>query len=81
MLRNSAHVCSEIGLKWFLFALVRPSLARENIALKAPGALKSWRDICFITDPLVTTIGAMKPALLLAREFRRKEHEVTRALR
>ena len=33
--------------------------------------------VCFITDPLVTTVGAVRPAILLAREFRRKGHEVT----
>jgi len=33
--------------------------------------------VCFITDPLVTTVGAVRPAILLAKEFRRKGHEVT----
>jgi glycosyltransferase involved in cell wall biosynthesis len=33
--------------------------------------------VCFITDPLVTTMGAVRPAILLAREFSRKGHEVT----
>ena len=33
--------------------------------------------VCFITDPLVTTMGAVRPAILLAKEFRRKGHEVT----
>lgn len=34
-------------------------------------------NICFITDPLVTTVGAVRPALLLAREFLRSGHNVT----
>lgn len=34
-------------------------------------------NVCFITDPLVTTMGAVRPAILLAREFRRKGKEVT----
>ncbi|MFP3984601.1 MAG: glycosyltransferase [Candidatus Bathyarchaeia archaeon] len=34
-------------------------------------------DVCFITDPLVTTTGAVRPALLLAREFRRSGYDVT----
>jgi len=33
-------------------------------------------NVCFITDPLVTTAGAVRPAILLAREFRRKGKEV-----
>jgi len=33
--------------------------------------------VCFVTDPLVTTMGAVRPAILLAREFRRKGNEVT----
>jgi len=32
--------------------------------------------ICFITDPLVTTVGAVKPALLLARDFCKKGYDV-----
>ena len=32
--------------------------------------------ICFITDPLVTTVGAVRPALLLAREFCKRGHDV-----
>jgi glycosyltransferase involved in cell wall biosynthesis len=34
-------------------------------------------DVCFVTDPLVTTMGAVRPAILLAREFRRKGNAVT----
>jgi glycosyltransferase involved in cell wall biosynthesis len=34
-------------------------------------------NVCFITDPLVTTMGAVRPAILLAKEFRRKGNEVT----
>jgi glycosyltransferase involved in cell wall biosynthesis len=33
--------------------------------------------MCFITDPLVTTMGAVRPALLLAREFRQSGYDVT----
>ena len=33
--------------------------------------------VCFITDPLVTTNGAVRPVILLARELRRKGKEVT----
>jgi len=33
--------------------------------------------VCFITDPLVTTMGAVRPALLLAREFRQSGHDIT----
>jgi len=33
-------------------------------------------NICFITDPLVTTMGAVRPALLLAREFFKSGHDV-----
>lgn len=32
--------------------------------------------ICFITDPLVTTMGAVRPALLLAKEFSQSGREV-----
>jgi len=32
--------------------------------------------ICFITDPLVTTMGAVRPALLLARELSQSGREV-----
>ncbi|MEM2352293.1 MAG: glycosyltransferase family 4 protein [Thermoproteota archaeon] len=35
------------------------------------------KDICFITDPLVTTIGAVRPALLLLDEFQKRRHNVT----
>lgn len=34
-------------------------------------------DVTFITDPLVTTAGSVRPALLLARAFREKGHNVT----
>lgn len=34
-------------------------------------------NICFITDPLVTTMGAVRPALLLARGFSKSGHNVT----
>jgi len=34
-------------------------------------------NVGFFTDPLVTTMGAVRPAILLAREFRRKGNEVT----
>jgi len=34
-------------------------------------------NICFITDPLVTTMGAVRPALLLAREFLKSGYNVT----
>ncbi|TSA55796.1 glycosyltransferase [bacterium] len=33
--------------------------------------------VCFITDPLVTTMGAVRPALLLAKEFRQSGYDVT----
>jgi glycosyltransferase involved in cell wall biosynthesis len=33
--------------------------------------------ITFITDPLVTTEGAVRPSLLLAKEFTKNGHEVT----
>jgi glycosyltransferase involved in cell wall biosynthesis len=33
--------------------------------------------ICFLTDPLVTTVGAVRPALLLARAFYERGHDVT----
>lgn len=32
---------------------------------------------CFITDPLVTTMGAVRPALLLARQFKKAGCNVT----
>lgn len=35
-------------------------------------------DVCFIADPLVTTMGgATRPAILLAKEFRKNGHKVT----
>lgn len=34
-------------------------------------------NVCFITDPLVTTMGAVRPALLLAREFYKSGCDVT----
>lgn len=34
-------------------------------------------NVCFITDPLVTTMGAVRPALLLAREFCKGGYDVT----
>jgi glycosyltransferase involved in cell wall biosynthesis len=34
-------------------------------------------NICFVTDPLVTTMGAVRPALLLAREFLKSGYNVT----
>lgn len=34
-------------------------------------------NVCFITDPLVTTMGAVRPALLLAGEFFKSGHNVT----
>lgn len=37
----------------------------------------SSMNVCFITDPLVTTTGAVRPALLLAREFCESGHDVT----
>ncbi|MCD6465613.1 glycosyltransferase [Candidatus Bathyarchaeota archaeon] len=40
-------------------------------------ANKKEKSICFIVDPLVTTAGAVRPALLLAREFHRLGYEVT----
>ena len=33
-------------------------------------------NICFITDPLVTTAGAVRPAILLAREFCKRGNNV-----
>ncbi|MCR8455802.1 MAG: glycosyltransferase family 4 protein [Candidatus Korarchaeota archaeon] len=35
------------------------------------------KNICFVTDPLVTTIGAVRPALLLSREFQKRGYNVT----
>jgi len=34
-------------------------------------------NVCFVTDPLVTTMGAVRPALLLAREFCKSGYDVT----
>jgi len=34
-------------------------------------------NVCFVTDPLVTTAGAVRPALLLARQFNKAGHTVT----
>ncbi|MGB9959064.1 MAG: glycosyltransferase [Candidatus Bathyarchaeales archaeon] len=34
-------------------------------------------NICFVTDPLVTTAGAVRPAILLGREFYKKGYNVT----
>lgn len=33
--------------------------------------------ICFVTDPLLTTMGAVRPAILLAREFCKSGYNVT----
>jgi glycosyltransferase involved in cell wall biosynthesis len=38
--------------------------------------MKSGMNICFITDPLVTTAGAVRPPILLAREFHRMGHNI-----
>jgi len=34
-------------------------------------------NVCFITDPLVTTVVAVRPALLLAKQFNKTRHNVT----
>jgi glycosyltransferase involved in cell wall biosynthesis len=38
---------------------------------------RTMHSVCFITDPLVTTKGAVRPAILLAKEFRKKGNQVT----
>jgi glycosyltransferase involved in cell wall biosynthesis len=34
-------------------------------------------NVCFVTDPLTTTAGSVRPAILLAKEFRKNNYDVS----